>query len=686
MELKSPVARLKETIEERQEEAKEYCAEQSQLGESQGTSSEQYDLVPEDCEVMGSEQSMSVPAACGAGYLANTNILYPQPNYQMGIYGGGYISNPHIMYPQLNSYMGNGIAPFPYEQCAVGVNGFVQQPASGPSALALTEEDSSAMKTSFYLGAFEAAKEMQKTKEVKEREEKKLQKKIQEMQIAECFHEEALARRELKRYNVFFIGNRIQLSVDFPGKRTSSFRPLMDEEVTSVQKVISDCPQQTSKMRLKLCVNGEYRIITYSTDEIMQTPETLFTVLRTQGCHIHVPVSSSRDVAIELLNCLDSAAKEVLEPAGTGYYKNRSGNWTLNIPEERGGETFEKRSFSTDEQKLLLILQIASLAFPVLLDWNIRPTRPLTVCAGENFDILLNNLGSDVHEISTAESKKKEIRDAFLRQSKEPFLYFNDFSFRGNSRMDFIVTTMRTGLTNNTRISRLPIVIVEKTPPERVRQAVFLLFFDGNVERNVLVDDMVPRVEDFSLIHEKINELKGEFDKTARFLKSTVCFLYPWFAKRDRLEEYLSLHRYVDKLIELDSQAQDLSDLPEIFIDRLFAYKRINPEVKLVDLAEFRRSDLDETGKTMFHNFQYLYISVELFDSVVSDLDRIADSDRIKQSLEEAGILKTLQTGYTARMSATDENGQLHRPRMLRLDLEKLKKPGELDFLTVYGG
>lgn len=592
-------------------------------------------------------------AACGQGLQYG----YPQVAVQ-------YMNSPGYTMP--------AYSPVPPYMCGYG-------------SMALTPEDCSALKASFYTGAMTVAKEKAMTEQQEKRNKQKLEAKYQELQMVQDVRDDAEVRRNLKGYVVFSLENKMMLSVKTPGRTNFRYRSLMDEPVISIERFQYDCPDGKTEMHLTIELNGEKTAITYDPYAMMEHPENFLTLMRKHGAHLHVPEVASKDIATEFLNCLDGMAKDKSIPPGTGYYRNAAGEWNFKSPDMFSPDDEEHCTDFTDSEKFLLILQTAAAVYPVLSDWNIRPVKPITVIADDNVDIVLRNLEGKC-PVYTSADKKSEIDQALKKIDISPVMFFHDFSFKGNSRVDYLVSRTKMGSLSGSEVFRLPIIVADRIPSEKNQADLFLINFDSESKTKSNSWTFLPSPNEFALIKEKISQLQGDSGRTGHFLKAATCFLYPWFVEANKLQAYLDLQKYVDELVELEAQSQDLMDVPELFLKCLYEYKKLNPGVRLVDIEEATRADLEAMGNTMFHNFTYLYMSSDLFEAVVWSLRKIAKPDRIKLILADAEILVTLQTGYTSRMSVTDEDGKLHRPRMLKFKMDLLKQTGGLDFINVYGG
>ncbi len=135
-----------------------------------------------------------------------------------------------------------------------------------------------------------------------------------------------------------------------------------------------------------------------------------------------------------------------------------------------------------------------------------------------------------------------------------------------------------------------------------------------------------------------------------------------------------------ESLVILDEESADTSDVVELFLDILFD-KAEAGELRIHELPNLERYQIDLMGSSFFENSTGVYVAESYFSRLIEELKAIFPVDVIKRTLVEEGVIfASNEATYTTKMRYTNPFGQDMRVRMIKLDKDRLKRPGKLSF------
>lgn len=338
-------------------------------------------------------------------------------------------------------------------------------------------------------------------------------------------------------------------------------------------------------------------------------------------------------------------------------------------------------------KKKLAILKIAAAVSMVLADHGTRITCPVMLTCDIEIQSLMKVLENSRVRVLTSFDKREVITEELVKTSPDPLIFIFDGSFKANSRLEMIISCTRAGQCLGKNITRLPIIVTDLVTPPEYREDLLQIHMGVHEDCKYNIWEMLATSEELVIVKDKIREIESGLPLVHKFLLSCLAFIYPRMKQNNILEEYTDFENVIADLVEKDNQAKDPSGITEMFIDRLYKFKKHGGKPKLAVLPKVEEDAVNNMDKYFFCNEKYLHMTDNLFKDVIGNLSKVIGINSIKQILaDEAVLIKGSKRSYKSKMTLTTMHGDPLRLDVLKFDVNKLNELGRSDFFIEFGG
>jgi len=251
------------------------------------------------------------------------------------------------------------------------------------------------------------------------------------------------------------------------------------------------------------------------------------------------------------------------------------------------------------------------------------------------------------------------------------------------------IIVAQTGRVGEKCCNAIPFIFFQLAIPEEWIDHCFLLYLSGNIPFSALNNNRADDLVEAYFHHDQI--VKGYIQKMEQknsikgVLQCSVYFLFPYMTQINKdfervLEKYLNT---CEKLIQMDEDARDRSDTTEVFVSLLYNwiesenYMWVYPTSKICEQGPF--------GDILYDR-DFLYIPDKIFDEITIPMRDMQSGVLIKQALKNEGLLVCDHgTSYTSKVVTWNVYGIMVRIRMLKFQLNRLNKTGDIPLLQLCG-
>ena len=337
--------------------------------------------------------------------------------------------------------------------------------------------------------------------------------------------------------------------------------------------------------------------------------------------------------------------------------------------------------------KLTLLLKLLALTSNVLNEWGVYIPCPFGVKVSGKVKQLEKELCNFNCKTYSSSDKAEDILKELTVPSVDPVIFTYDGSFKAETRLGKIVSSVKVGQYNGKDVIRLPIILIVDGLSDNILDDVVFIEINDFKKSSINIWDILPQAEDLPLILNKINSFDDGLSDKEKYIQAAICFVYPFSSSEQESNLYEELKKVCQMVIELDNQAKDSFGISAQFIETLYKYKIEGKPAKLFILPNINDVIPEKSEKIFFHDFIRLYISNYQFNCIANTLKHIVGVNRLKEILYQDQILvKGNSKGYTSKMPYYNQYGIYKRADMICLDLNKLNKTGEVTFIDNYGG
>lgn len=335
---------------------------------------------------------------------------------------------------------------------------------------------------------------------------------------------------------------------------------------------------------------------------------------------------------------------------------------------------------------ILLVLKLLALCYPVLQSWGFSIEIPIVVILQNgSFTDCVRQFAIFQECVITSLDAKGRLYECMRKVFSEPILVHYDNTFKAQTMIQRLDTIVKAGYIGSKKALGLPIIVAEDMIPKDVLSDAFYIYYDASIESDLSYNLIKPDVFNLPVIKQIMETRASALYGNQKALVAAACFAYSQ-CKNDSDVEYLV--NIVDSLTEKNNQMTDFAGIAEIFISGLYDWRaKIRQGDVLCELPNVPHSIENELDKYIFYDSRFVYLSNNLFQEIVAPFKNLWGINTLKKALSEDGLL-VCGTGktYMSKMNIWSERGIPKRYDMLRLDLERLDRPGEADFLTIFEG
>lgn len=295
-------------------------------------------------------------------------------------------------------------------------------------------------------------------------------------------------------------------------------------------------------------------------------------------------------------------------------------------------------------------------------------------------------------QITCLTNYRLKIIDILVKNRTEDILEESNIDFIGIIYPGGCVSKWREKVKDFTM--RLYSDLMDKSPPVLVfsdgrilnecREDFYFIHVGHLSENRVLLDEIVPKDEDLSLVINMINKIASKgATQIERVLVAAVCFMYPNLYTYGKADEFEKLAEYA-RFLAGQSEAGSSEDVAELFIEECYKWQRKIRFTNIFELPQIEMEVIDKIDEAIFYNKEFIFVSESLFKQIVSALLNIYPENILKFALVQEGILKPENTKTaTSKMNYRSIAGTYERVRMLKFQRSEFVMCGELDFVSL---
>ncbi|MGN0711704.1 MAG: hypothetical protein ACI4LO_08075 [Anaerovoracaceae bacterium] len=335
----------------------------------------------------------------------------------------------------------------------------------------------------------------------------------------------------------------------------------------------------------------------------------------------------------------------------------------------------------------LLIIQAAAAANTVLSGKGIHMPVPIFLNVSCPIAEIVKALEISSLRVLTALDKKDDIASELVKPGVDPFVFIYDGSFKGTSRLELIINSVKAGQCYAKKITRLPIVVSDFVVPRELQEDVFELHLEKCESEKVALWELLADGKQMPLVERKISEVAGHLPAAHQFFLSALAFLYPKLQESGRLNEYAEFETVIADMVEKDLQAKDSGGISEMFLRKLYGFNKDGERPKIATLPEVKDDALKNPDDFFFCSYEFVHMTDNLFKEIVGNMSKILGINTIKNILAEEGfIVKVSKRSYLSKVTVTTKHGDPLRLDVLKFDMKKITRLGKTDFFVEFGG
>lgn len=338
-------------------------------------------------------------------------------------------------------------------------------------------------------------------------------------------------------------------------------------------------------------------------------------------------------------------------------------------------------------KEALFVLRSLGVNYPILKEYGLGLSKLLLVIVGEGQTPKAKALLSDSDVPSVDEFMSvREVKKVFMDANSTFIIYPYAISRKSQDFLSLLEIIARTGEIAGIKINALPLVISEGIPLGYDLQRSFTVFFEGDLaDVDIDLDEVVPFDEELTVVEDKLRSfLPNATSPDEKTLLAAACFLYPNMARAGRQEQFEQILLEAKNLVARNEENRDTDGLEEAFIRTLYSWQEENNFCEVFELPYLEMQVVEQMEEVMLFDGTYVYMKDELLKKICEPLLDIFSIDIVKQELVRVGILcPSANNTYTVKVGFYNLAGGYERVRMLRFVADKLKYPGEMDFLEL---
>lgn len=324
---------------------------------------------------------------------------------------------------------------------------------------------------------------------------------------------------------------------------------------------------------------------------------------------------------------------------------------------------------------VVMLLKALAINLPIVRDWGYVFPRLLTIVVNQGkMAMLMDTLRVFPREY-VAESVNSEFRFHFFPKGKNHQKEQSEIALHCK--------------TDNTGTNGLDVLITDNEIVEDLDFEKFFIFFDSDIPALSLdLQDFVPNANELKFIKSRAEKRNQDdtYSVEHQVLDLAALFIEPYLRKGHTEITIEQILETVNQLCIFDENVRETNDIVNVFCMSLENWRKNQQALRTVDLDnryELTQINNDSISDTLFFKGKYLYVKESKFKLILEKLNLGIPINLLKSKLRDAGVLVTDNNrtqNYVVKLRYVDSDGIEQSPRMMRLDLDKLSIPGELNF------
>jgi len=219
----------------------------------------------------------------------------------------------------------------------------------------------------------------------------------------------------------------------------------------------------------------------------------------------------------------------------------------------------------------------------------------------------------------------------------------------------------------------IPLLYTYSGIVDDVRDGAFVIGFGERfcADRSEIIKLLPHLVELESIKKMAESYLDSVMTKMGHALIYAVCLTYPRLRDQDNLEYFSELIRTVEIMEE--EAYSDQEEIVASFARQLFRWWCVFGTQHLISLPELDSVALGRISDSVYVNTKSLYLSKDVFDSLIEVMMHTYTKHQIMEALKEKGVLKCFEgSTYMDKMSYLNVAGLTEKIRMYHVDKQIL--------------
>ncbi len=341
------------------------------------------------------------------------------------------------------------------------------------------------------------------------------------------------------------------------------------------------------------------------------------------------------------------------------------------------------------EMRYAVILKSLAANYPILLANGQKLSKALVVTVSEGEAETFLDAMTCVSTVRVdSYTDKSKMREAFTETNSEFICYIYAPCERNQKFLKELLGIAKTRSFDGQPLNA-PICIISESIPYGISiSEAFFIHMDGSLRNvNIPCRMVVPEELDVPLALDRLRQEVNSSDRTSIF-HAAVCFTYPCLKEfEDRDERYKALMEAVTQLTDEVDDYEGTADLCTYFKDAIFRWREKEKFTNVYELPRIGPYAEEHLDSVILYNEDCIYISEELFRKIVEPLHDIVPRNVLMNALAESEIvLPEYRDEYSMRIPVKvnfySKDGGLKRKRMIRLNREKIREAGKMEFIT----
>lgn len=346
----------------------------------------------------------------------------------------------------------------------------------------------------------------------------------------------------------------------------------------------------------------------------------------------------------------------------------------------------------TSEQQLQVVAHTA-LNYPALCEYGYQLKSAVALVVPNSSDVysVISRLGAGKQVINghTPEQKAMELLET---TSISPIVVqvssVTKLTVAAENRLRMLLEAAEISQVGNTKLQTLIVFVCANSVPAELQDKLLTIYLEDPLDSSApLIDpDTLSSFEvDLKLIDEAVKAI-DDSDPRTRALKLSL-------EMSDRFFHFDGIHdlqNVAEAIVERSDDNTDGKSIVPMFLDAFYGYIEALPKDQFQRLPEIESRILERKEEFIFFDNEDIYIADSLFKEIAAPVNRFFSLPVIKKALQESEILLGDRNKGVTKMSciSIDESNikTAKRVRMVRLQSDRLTKPGSLGIIDILEG